>query len=106
MDMCFTRVTAMNLAKTAVIAGMLSVSLSGCIESRTHLGRDFGETVHQDVVAQIADPDARYKGVPAPGSDSARVALAQERYTTGKVIAPTTVGATKISAAPVAAPAQ
>jgi hypothetical protein len=49
--------------------------------------------VRQDAVAQIADPDARYEGKPAPGSDSARVGLAQKRYQANDVIKPSAVTA-------------
>jgi hypothetical protein len=81
-----------------LIATALSLGLAGCIESRMHLSDDFGSAVRQDQVAQVADPDAHYKGVPAPGSDGARVGLAQERYRTGKVIAPSEAGASTIGA--------
>jgi type IV pilus biogenesis protein CpaD/CtpE len=54
---------------------------------------DFGNAVRQDLAAQIADPDAHYKGTPAPGSDGERVGLAQKRYSTGQVIQPAAVTA-------------
>lgn len=94
--MSFTRETAMRLARPLLIATALTLGLAGCVESQQHLSHDFGLAFRQDAVAQIADPDARYKGVPAPGSDSARVGLAQERYRTGKVIAPSETGASSI----------
>lgn len=68
------------------LIGALAAGLGGC--APLHLGQDFGQAYRQSVAAQIADPDARYKGDPAPGSDGARVGLAQERYRTGKVIQP------------------
>ena len=88
----------MRFAKTALIPAALGLALTGCAVSQTHLSSDFGSAVRQDVVAQIADPDARYKGDPAPGSDGARVASAQERYRTGKVIPPAATGASTIGA--------
>jgi type IV pilus biogenesis protein CpaD/CtpE len=96
--MSFTRETAMRLAKPLLIATALTLGLAGCVESQRHLSQDFGSAVRQDVVAQVADPEARYKGVPAPGSDGARVGLAQERYRTGKVIAPSEAGASTVGA--------
>jgi hypothetical protein len=58
---------------------------------------DFGTAVQQDVAAQIADPDARYAGTPAPGSDGTRVGLAQGRYQTDTVIQPSTTTASGAS---------
>jgi len=78
----------MTPARTLLIALALSAGLSGCMASRTHLSKDFGAALREDLVAQIADPDARYTGDPDPGSNGGRVAQAQERYRTGKVIAP------------------
>ena len=89
----------MRFAKTAPIWAVLGLALTGCAVSQTHLSSDFGSAVRQDAVAQIADPDARYKGVPAPGSDGARVASAQERYRTGTVTPPAANGASTIGAA-------
>ena len=97
--MSFTRETAMPLAKPLLIATALALGLAGCIESRMHLGDDFGSALHQDVVAHVADPEAHYKGVPAPGSDGARVGLAQERYRTGKVIPPAEVSTSTVAGA-------
>jgi hypothetical protein len=90
---------AMRFAKTAPISAVLGLALAGCAVSQTHLSSDFGSALRQDVMAQVADPDARYKGDPAPGSDGARVASAQERYRTGKVIPPAATGASTIGAA-------
>jgi hypothetical protein len=96
--MSSTRKLAMPLAKTAPILAILGLALAGCAVSQTHLSSDFGSAVRQDTMAQIADPDARYTGDPAPGSDGARVASAQERYRTGKVIPPAAEGASTIGA--------
>jgi hypothetical protein len=69
----------MTLAKTAILA-----------ESRMHLSDDFGAAVKQDKLAQIADPDAKYTGNPAAGSNGPRMADAVDRYVNGKVIKPVT----------------
>jgi len=82
----------MTIFKTSTLAAGLALGLSlgltGCLESQATLSPDFGRAVHEDLAAQIADPDARYVGQPSPGSDGHRVGLAQQRYVTGKVIKP------------------
>lgn len=88
----------MRFAKILAVSALLAPGLSGCLATQTHLGSDFGSAVRQDAMAQIADPDARYKGDPAPGSNGARVAGAQDRYRTGKVIPPAATGASTIGA--------
>lgn len=77
----------MSLVRKTVLAAAL-IGLSGCAYSQLDLSDDFGRSARQSVVSQIADPDARYSGTPAAGSDGARVALAQDRYRTGRVIQP------------------
>lgn len=69
------------------------VALGGCVHSEVNLSPDYGQAYRQDVKAQIADPDAQYKGTPAPGSNGARVGLAQKRYEKGQVIQPSTATA-------------
>jgi len=86
-------------AVTGVVLVLASLGLSACTESEVRLSPDFGQAVRQDTVAQIADPDARYVGTPAPGSNGARVGLAQKRYEKGEVIQPSTMTATTGSAA-------
>lgn len=83
---------------TLALLAAAGVGLSGCLESRTHLSRDFGMAAEQELVAQIADPDAHYTGDPAPGSDGARVEGAQQRYRTGKVTKPVPASASSIGA--------
>ncbi|WP_312162166.1 hypothetical protein [Phenylobacterium sp.] len=92
----------MSALKTFVVVTAAS-GLAGCVQSQAHLGSDFGYALRQAAVAQIANPDAVYAGVPAPGADGARAAGAQERYRTGKVIAPTGIASTISSAASVGA---
>jgi hypothetical protein len=76
-----------------VFAVCLSPALSGCAQSSLRISPDFGNAVNQDLVAQIADPDAHYAGTPAPGSSGTRVGLAQKRYDTNQVIQPATTTA-------------
>jgi len=78
----------MSVLKTSALVAILAAALGGCVQSQAHLSPDFGYAVNAAMVAQIADPNARYQGVPDPGSDGARVGLAQERYRTGKTIEP------------------
>lgn len=82
------------IAVAALLAG--AATLGGCIET-TRLSPDYGEAVRQNVAAQVADPDAHYAGTPAPGSNGARVGLAQDRYEKGKVIPPSDTGASSIT---------
>jgi hypothetical protein len=78
------------VAKAVIIAAILGAgaALASCAESRLRLAPDFGESVRQDVAAQVADPDAHYAGVPAPGSNGMRTSLAQQRYDRDHVATP------------------
>lgn len=79
------------LAKKTFAAVGLTVLLAGvagCSESRLHISNEFGQSVRQDVAAQVAEPDAAYKGTPDPGAGGARVGLAQDRYGRNEVIKP------------------
>ncbi|MET0545347.1 MAG: hypothetical protein ABWZ40_03470 [Caulobacterales bacterium] len=76
---------------SVAVAAVLAMVLSGC--AQTHLSKDFGVAIHQNLAAQVADPDAQYKGDPAPGSDGSRVGLAQSRYVKGETLQPSTAGA-------------
>ena len=87
----------MSLTKTMLIPALLALGLAGCVQSRPHLGSDFGAIVNQNRVAQIADPDARYPQEVI--SDGARVGLAMERYRTGKTIPPSDLSASEVGAA-------
>jgi hypothetical protein len=71
-----------------VISSLGFAALSGCAESRLHAADDYGVAVSENIAAQIADPDARYTGDPAPASDGHRAALAQSRYERNAVIKP------------------
>jgi hypothetical protein len=86
-----------TLTLTVGLALGLSLGLTGCVQSQATLSPDFGRALHEDLTAQIADPDARYVGKPAPGSEGHRVGLAQQRYVTGKVIKPASTGTSIIS---------
>jgi hypothetical protein len=74
-------------ATAATVAG-LALALTGCTESRLRLSDDYGHAVRENIVAQVADPDAHYKGVPAPGSSGHRGDLAQQKYNHNAVTRP------------------
>jgi hypothetical protein len=92
--MSMTRL-AVRIGAAALLTGALGVS--GCSVSRYHLADDYGRAVRQDVAAQIADPDARYVGDPAPGSDGKRTSLAQTKYETNTVTPPASTSTSAVS---------
>jgi hypothetical protein len=77
-----------NPAAKLCLLAVAGVALAACTTGRQHLSDDFGRSVREDLVAQIADPDARYAGDPAPASNGKRSALAQSRYERNAVIPP------------------
>jgi hypothetical protein len=80
---------------TGLVLGAAMIGLSACAQSTLRLSPDFGDAETADLAAQIADPDAHYKGTPAPGaSNGARVGLAQTRYEKNQVIKPSSTAAT------------
>ncbi len=82
--------------RLALAAGAV-LSLSACAQSELRISPDFGDAIREDMAAQIADPDAHYSGVPAPGSNGARVGLAQSRYEQNQVIQPSSTTASSAS---------
>jgi hypothetical protein len=70
-----------------------SALLSSCAESRLRIQDDFGQAASQDLVAQIADPDAGRNAGPPPPSSGARAQGAEERYRQDQVIQPSGIGA-------------
>ncbi|HEY3696563.1 hypothetical protein [Phenylobacterium sp.] len=99
------RLPTLKRCKAAALAAAIAgLGLTGC--AAQHLSPDFGVAVRQDLAAQVADPDARYTGDPAPGSSGARVGLAQKRYQSGTVIAPVAASAASDIGGGQSAPAQ
>jgi type IV pilus biogenesis protein CpaD/CtpE len=82
---------AAGLLTGAAVCGAL-VALGGCVQSRLRQSDDFSVAVRESVVAQIADPDAQYRGDPPPASDGTRAAAAVTRYRNGQVTPPSTAG--------------
>jgi len=84
-------------AVTAVCLLAAGLSLSACAVSRLHLADDSGVAVRQDIAAQVADPDARYRGLPAPGASGLRTDSAQGRYDAGQVIQPASTSTSTVT---------
>ena len=72
-----------------------ALALAGCVQTKLHQSNDFGRSLAFDLKQQIP-PTPQYAGVPAPGSDGARVGLAQERYARDRIIQPSTLSSSKI----------
>jgi type IV pilus biogenesis protein CpaD/CtpE len=75
-----------TVLKFALLAAA-ATALAGC-ETPTRLQPDFGQSLHQNLVAQVADPDAKYSGTVTPASNGARTSLAQTRYQKNPVLQP------------------
>ncbi len=87
--------------KTAALAVALILAggiLAGCAQTKLRLNDDFGQAVNQDLAAQIADPDASWKGPPPP-SDGGHAYLMTRRYQTDTVTQPPNIGASTIGSA-------
>jgi hypothetical protein len=74
----------------AALAGAGAL-LAGCADEKALDAQwnsmDMGKAVHEDMTAQIADPDVAYKGPPGP-SNGPRTELAQKHYETGAITPP------------------
>ena len=86
---------AIRIGGLALLVG--AFGLSGCAVSQYHLTDDYGRAVRQDLAAQIANPDARYAGVPAPASDGQRTSAAQTRYEKGTVTPPASTSTSSVA---------
>jgi len=84
-------------AVTAVTLLAAGIGLSGCVESRLHLTDDSGVAVRQNLATQVADPDARHRGLPAPGASGLRADAAVGRYDSGQVIQPASTSTSTVS---------
>jgi len=83
--------------RLALAAGAV-LGLSACTYSELRMSPDFGDAERGNVAAQIADPDAHYAGVPAPGaSNGARIGLAQTRYEKNQVVQPSSTTASSVA---------
>jgi hypothetical protein len=91
-------IKAIDATRARLAVCLAVLGLSGCTQSTLRMAPEFGAAVRQDEAAQIADPDARYTGTPAPGSKGQRVGLAQKRYDTNQVVQPLDIGASNAGA--------
>jgi hypothetical protein len=89
--------SAARLRKVAWILGA-GLAVSACTESRLHLSDEYGQAIRQDQIAQVADPEARYKGVPPAGSNGMRAVNAQARYEHNAVIPPASMTTSSVGA--------
>jgi hypothetical protein len=87
---------AARVLAAAGLAGA-ALGLSACAISRLHIADDYGVAERQDLAAQVADPDASYKGLPAPGASGLRTDLAQGRYDAGRVIQPASTSTSTVT---------
>src|SRR5438552_3714187 len=91
-----TMSAVMTKSATAAALALAAIALSGCLQTRLRISDDFGRGVRQNVVAQIADPDAQYKGVPGPASSGMRSGLAQEKYNHNAVTRPASTSTSSV----------
>lgn len=81
--------------RIVIIASIVAAAgLGGC----AYKNPGFGDAVHQNLSAQIADPEARYARQLPPGSEGVRSAAGVVRYQKGQVIPPQTTATTTLGA--------
>ncbi|HXV01871.1 MAG TPA: hypothetical protein VG166_15355 [Caulobacteraceae bacterium] len=78
----------------AALAGLAAL-VSGCADDKLLASditqaNDFGRAVHEDLAAQIADPDAAYRGPPPPTSGE-KTEVGFKRYTTDTMKQPQSI---------------
>lgn len=81
---------------TTIALGFAALALGACVSAQGNLSPDYGQSVKQNLAAQVADPDAAYRRDAPPAASGARTNLAQDRYNKGKVIPPAAASASKI----------
>ena len=85
-----------SVIKIAAASALAALALSACAQSRLTLREGFGREVRADLVAQVADPDAKYSGDPKPASNGSRASLAETRYEKGTVVEPASTTTTTV----------
>lgn len=73
-----------------------ALALGGCVSAQGNLAPDYGQSVKQNLAAQVADPDASYRRDAPPAAGGARTNLAQDRYNKGKVLQPAGGAASRV----------
>jgi len=89
----------MTFRTSTAAALTLALTLGGCVSAQGNLSPDYGLSVKQNIAAQVADPDARYRRDAPPASSGPRTAVTQKRYDRGEVLVPVTAGASSIGLA-------
>lgn len=83
---------------TAVIIAGAGALLAACADEKAldaqYDSIELGRAVHEDMTAQIADPDVAYKGPPQPSSGE-QAQIATERYKTNTVKQPAAQSSTQ-----------
>ena len=89
------------LRACAVVAALAGSSLlGGCILMAQHpLDPHYGQAVHNDIVAQVADPEAAYARKVEPAADGTRAVSANRRYLSGQVIQPVNQSTSQVAGA-------
>ncbi|MDP3869325.1 hypothetical protein [Phenylobacterium sp.] len=89
---------------TTIALAFAALALGACVSAQGNLSPDYGQSVKQNLAAQIADPDASYRRDTPPAAAGARTNLAQDRYNKGKVIPPTAASASRVGGSGAGAP--
>ena len=92
---------------TTIALVSAALALGGCVSAQGNLSPDYGQSVKQNLAAQVADPDAAYLRDAPPAAAGARTNLAQDRYNKGKVLQPAAGAASSVgnsAGAPAAPP--
>ena len=79
------------ILRSAVVCGAAVAAaglLAGCVSPQHGLEPDFGRAVHNNIVAQVADPEPGYARKVEPASNGTRAVAASRRYERGEVIQP------------------
>ncbi len=89
---------------TTIVLGLAALALGACVSAQGNLAPDYGQSVKQNLAAQIADPDASYRRDAPPAATGARTNLAQDRYNKGKVLQPAAANASRVGNSGASAP--
>jgi outer membrane murein-binding lipoprotein Lpp len=99
--MSCTKELTMSVPRGCTLGAVLAASslLAGCVSPQHSLEPDFGRAVHNDIVAQVSDPEPHYDRIVEPASNGMRSAAANRRYETGQVIQPQVQSTSQVAGA-------
>ena len=91
----------MSVLSGCTLGAVLAASslLAGCVSPQHSLEPDFGRAVHNDIVAQVSDPEASHDRKVEPASNGMRSVAANRRYESGQVIQPQVQSTNQVVAA-------